>query len=155
MNSDMSSLIKLSSESNRYSARARASSVFPIPVGPRKMNEPIGRRGSFRPARARRTACDTVTIASSCPTMRSLRCRRDRKSTRLNSSHTVISYAVFCLKKKKTAHPYKHRNIQKSENTLYRNIKHKTHRQQNKRPNYTPTTHSATRIPPLSPDRKQ
>src|SRR5256885_17258562 len=28
-------------------------------------------------------------------------CRRDRKSTRLNSSHLVISYAVFCLKKKK------------------------------------------------------
>src|SRR5438034_8851096 len=26
---------------------------------------------------------------------------RDRKSTRLNSSHTVISYAVFCLKKKR------------------------------------------------------
>src|SRR5438132_1995446 len=28
-------------------------------------------------------------------------CGLDRKSTRLNSSHTVISYAVFCLKKKK------------------------------------------------------
>src|SRR5260221_6357844 len=28
----------------------------------------------------------------------------DRKSTRLNSSHTVISYAVFCLKKKKSEH---------------------------------------------------
>src|SRR5256885_6461793 len=28
-------------------------------------------------------------------------CPRDRKSTRLNSSHLVISYAVFCLKKKK------------------------------------------------------
>src|SRR5438034_5813635 len=28
---------------------------------------------------------------------------RDRKSTRLNSSHTVISYAVFCLKKKKNS----------------------------------------------------
>src|SRR5438034_1466852 len=27
----------------------------------------------------------------------------DRKSTRLNSSHTVISYAVFCLKKKKSS----------------------------------------------------
>src|SRR5256885_7319204 len=27
--------------------------------------------------------------------------QRDRKSTRLNSSHLVISYAVFCLKKKK------------------------------------------------------
>src|SRR5256885_10803908 len=32
--------------------------------------------------------------------------RRDRKSTRLNSSHLVISYAVFCLKKKKTTHYY-------------------------------------------------
>src|SRR5436190_16894700 len=31
----------------------------------------------------------------------SLIARLDRKSTRLNSSHTVISYAVFCLKKKK------------------------------------------------------
>src|SRR2546421_9036027 len=30
-----------------------------------------------------------------------LECRRDRKSTRLNSSHDQISYAVFCLKKKK------------------------------------------------------
>src|SRR5256885_10979598 len=29
----------------------------------------------------------------------------DRKSTRLNSSHLVISYAVFCLKKKKLIHP--------------------------------------------------
>src|SRR2546430_3069461 len=28
--------------------------------------------------------------------------RQDRKSTRLNSSHSQISYAVFCLKKKKT-----------------------------------------------------
>src|SRR2546430_7188167 len=30
-----------------------------------------------------------------------VRCRGDRKSTRLNSSHSQISYAVFCLKKKK------------------------------------------------------
>src|SRR3712207_7817384 len=30
---------------------------------------------------------------------------RDRKSTRLNSSHANISYAVFCLKKKKTPLP--------------------------------------------------
>src|SRR5438034_3877990 len=36
----------------------------------------------------------------------------DRKSTRLNSSHTVISYAVFCLKKKKErpTHPCKPRS---------------------------------------------
>src|SRR5207249_8208400 len=31
---------------------------------------------------------------------------RDRKSTRLNSSHVSISYAVFCLKKKKTKNKY-------------------------------------------------
>src|SRR5258705_10085495 len=30
---------------------------------------------------------------------------RDRKSTRLNSSHLGISYAVFCLKKKNSCHP--------------------------------------------------
>src|SRR5262245_65230264 len=32
----------------------------------------------------------------------------DRKSTRLNSSHLGISYAVFCLKKKKHSHPRRH-----------------------------------------------
>src|SRR2546427_1054919 len=31
--------------------------------------------------------------------------QRDRKSTRLNSSHSQISYAVFCLKKKKNEYP--------------------------------------------------
>src|SRR5438876_3691635 len=31
----------------------------------------------------------------------------DRKSTRLNSSHPSISYAVFCLKKKKSAHYFR------------------------------------------------
>src|SRR5438034_6478105 len=35
---------------------------------------------------------------------------RDRKSTRLNSSHTVISYAVFCLKKKKNKTKKKNTN---------------------------------------------
>src|SRR5947207_7215823 len=34
----------------------------------------------------------------------------DRKSTRLNSSHTVISYAVFCLKKKKKKQANKKRS---------------------------------------------
>src|SRR2546430_6807771 len=34
--------------------------------------------------------------------------RQDRKSTRLNSSHSQISYAVFCLKKKKKHHYYQH-----------------------------------------------
>src|SRR5260221_2752458 len=41
------------------------------------------------------------------PPPRESRSWRDRKSTRLNSSHTVISYAVFCLKKKKIS--FQHR----------------------------------------------
>src|SRR3712207_7166993 len=36
---------------------------------------------------------------------------RDRKSTRLNSSHANISYAVFCLKKKKITHTETHKLI--------------------------------------------
>src|SRR5256885_1693855 len=41
--------------------------------------------------------------------MRPVRSRpADRKSTRLNSSHLVISYAVFCLKKKKKTHTHTH-----------------------------------------------
>src|SRR2546426_4135269 len=40
-----------------------------------------------------------------------VRTREDRKSTRLNSSHLVISYAVFCLKKKKQSHTTRLRNI--------------------------------------------
>src|SRR5205807_4864725 len=41
----------------------------------------------------------------------------DRKSTRLNSSHLVISYAVFCLKKKK-------KKIKKKKQTKYMNFTH-------------------------------
>src|SRR5688500_16495850 len=36
---------------------------------------------------------------------------QDRKSTRLNSSHLVISYAVFCLKKKNTLHSATSREV--------------------------------------------
>src|SRR2546427_3101727 len=43
----------------------------------------------------------------------SLRERKDRKSTRLNSSHSQISYAVFCLKKKKKI---KHKTIESHRN---------------------------------------
>src|SRR2546429_3924309 len=43
---------------------------------------------------------------SKCPRVGAFQHReRDRKSTRLNSSHGYISYAVFCLKKKKTIAP--------------------------------------------------
>src|SRR5436309_10705100 len=39
----------------------------------------------------------------------------DRKSTRLNSSHVKISYAVFCLKKKKASAPEVYRRIRLAE----------------------------------------
>src|SRR5258705_59719 len=54
MYSDMSIWIIASSSPNRNSASVRASSVFPTPDGPRKMNEPVGRFGSLMPAVARR-----------------------------------------------------------------------------------------------------
>src|SRR5688572_32029291 len=46
-------------------------------------------KASFRPEQA---VCEIRSL---------MRHREDRKSTRLNSSHSQISYAVFCLKKKK------------------------------------------------------
>ena len=53
------------SSPKRLAAKARANSVLPTPVGPKNKNEPIGRFGSLRPARARRTALETATTASS------------------------------------------------------------------------------------------
>ncbi len=70
MYSDMSSRTIAASSSNRNCASARASSVFPTPVGPRNRNEPIGLRGSLSPDFARRTASETRRTASSCPTTR-------------------------------------------------------------------------------------
>src|SRR5690349_21931606 len=45
------------------------------------------------------------------------RLRRDRKSTRLNSSHVEISYAVFCLKKKKKTKRELQRNDKRRRQT--------------------------------------
>src|SRR5438034_5779890 len=56
------------------------------------------RRASVRGGKAR-----SLTILS-------CEISKDRKSTRLNSSHTVISYAVFCLKKKKKQNTKKIQN---------------------------------------------
>src|SRR5258708_30404325 len=68
---------------------------------------------SVKPSRNTAASSNTVLLEFfrqrrrgniSAPTRRSLACmvttRPDRKSTRLNSSHQIISYAVFCLKKK-------------------------------------------------------
>src|SRR3712207_7952579 len=45
--------------------------------------------------------CKAHAAAFALPTYQSAWLKTDRKSTRLNSSHANISYAVFCLKKKK------------------------------------------------------
>src|SRR5437870_8272314 len=58
------------------------------------------RRDVQRTARPRGAACGGERLAFYVPG-ETVRCvRGDRKSTRLNSSHVAISYAVFCLKKK-------------------------------------------------------
>src|SRR5574340_1292971 len=69
----------------------------------------------------------TTLFRSTIPTCRSWpprrapsrRCSSDRKSTRLNSSHQKISYAVFCLKKKKKQH--KHTRDRKEKKRTKRN----------------------------------
>ena len=70
MNSDMSIRTKDSSVSNMNSASALHSSVLPTPVGPKNMNEPLGRFGSDNPARERRMASATALTASFWPTTR-------------------------------------------------------------------------------------
>src|SRR5438034_751457 len=70
-------------------------------------SSPQGRQAPLLPrflARSRQSAMDSRRLE--CPLPRHCPATSsafpiDRKSTRLNSSHTVISYAVFCLKKKK------------------------------------------------------
>src|SRR3712207_6977592 len=73
---------------------------------------PICRAGRHRPRgrrRGSRAPGGTPRGRRSCGGGRGGRrapwsCARDRKSTRLNSSHANISYAVFCLKKKNNEH---------------------------------------------------
>src|SRR3712207_8013332 len=73
---------------------ARAGVVQPAPSSPDRLR---GRQLAAFDGRAR-AACRTLAAEGT-------RVRwRDRKSTRLNSSHANISYAVFCLKKKNKFH---------------------------------------------------
>src|SRR5947208_11673350 len=69
-----------------------------IRVVPGQRLHPVGRRLRARAQdhRARRVALDRPQHLVGEPEQRV----EDRKSTRLNSSHQIISYAVFCLKKK-------------------------------------------------------
>src|SRR5256885_6901793 len=71
----------------------------PRPTEPPRRLRARLRRGA-RDAADERATTARIRRAPRASTAASVR-RRDRKSTRLNSSHLVISYAVFCLKKKK------------------------------------------------------
>src|SRR6266568_6756317 len=72
--------------------RPPVSTLFPYTTLFRSRPRPARTGPSGRPLRLPRPAR---------PPARGRGGRRDRKSTRLNSSHSSISYAVFCLKKKK------------------------------------------------------
>src|SRR5207245_9107472 len=69
------------------------------PRRPRTARRPSYARGDRRPGGGREAA--RVARGRTGRVHRIGRVGRDRKSTRLNSSHGSISYAVFCLKKKK------------------------------------------------------
>src|SRR5258708_29593447 len=51
---------------------------------------------------------------------------RDRKSTRLNSSHQIISYAVFCLKKKKKITKIHKKKIKKRRNSQHTSTEYRS-----------------------------
>src|SRR2546430_7584478 len=74
------------------------------PDGPAR-NRPRARRAARSPPRHRIAARPRPARGRSLGTADAGPGYRDRKSTRLNSSHSQISYAVFCLKKKKIYTP--------------------------------------------------
>src|SRR6266496_4996637 len=76
--------------------RPPRSTLFPYTTLFRSGRRPLSTRVlAPRRLRARRATADHPRVLQPGP---------DRKSTRLNSSHVEISYAVFCLKKKKNKH---------------------------------------------------
>src|SRR2546426_8026863 len=90
--------------------RPPRSTLFPYTTLFRSLDHRQNGRAGFGSS-TRRHASDAV-LCGSChvtrpaffPLLRDPECNGDRKSTRLNSSHLVISYAVFCLKKKNNTH---------------------------------------------------
>src|SRR5947199_3628272 len=90
--------------------RTRQSTLFPYttlfrsimgdPLGTLKLVEPPSSPGKATP-RARRVTSRRISYSKTHLVISERAWRLDRKSTRLNSSHLGISYAVFCLKKKR------------------------------------------------------
>ena len=97
----MSIRVIMFSSSNRYSARAFANSVLPTPVVPRKMNDPIGLRGSFNPARLRRTASAMAVMASFWPTTRL--CSSSSRWSSLSFSLCIILFTGMPVQRDTTS----------------------------------------------------
>src|SRR5262245_62986033 len=69
----------------------------------------------FRSRNCRSMRIKECSANEHCVAFRGSQIPADRKSTRLNSSHLGISYAVFCLKKKKTNNQYNEQNPDRIE----------------------------------------
>src|SRR3712207_8422238 len=82
-----------------------------LPILARSPEPPFLGAGAFKAEQGRSAEIVMVNVSAEPDRWRealsavTVEQRRDRKSTRLNSSHANISYAVFCLKKK-TTHVY-------------------------------------------------
>src|SRR5207244_10359320 len=83
----------LSCASNRSARSLAARSKGPEQLGTNRGAKQTRSRPSADPCQRWASAAASVSASS-------VDSARDRKSTRLNSSHQIISYAVFCLKKK-------------------------------------------------------
>src|SRR5258708_24646035 len=84
--------------------RPPRSTLFPYTTLFRSKTRQVSSPGNL-PARLAQGAALRVSAAVWAGPRR-YRSKPDRKSTRLNSSHQIISYAVFCLKKKKITTTY-------------------------------------------------
>src|SRR5438132_14202404 len=81
--------------------RPPRSTLFPYTTLFRSRQNTATGSGSSSAFHASKPTAAMATMPNSKPPTAVAAVGGDRKSTRLNSSHTVISYAVFCLKKKK------------------------------------------------------
>src|SRR2546422_5218878 len=97
--------------------RPPRSTLFPYTTLFRSRDVPLGRDHQHAPAVALHPAGKLGVAVDPGERAAQGGEDRDRKSTRLNSSHGYISYAVFCLKKKKNkknGHDYGHDTVQAS-----------------------------------------
>src|SRR5437588_1094470 len=83
-----------------YTTLFRSPPAIAVAFGPRRPAHPFPVRNPVRLAAQRHYR----PVSEGRCLRQATEAGRDRKSTRLNSSHTVISYAVFCLKKKTDKH---------------------------------------------------